>query len=324
MKERIKKHKEYIIEYDDLPLIAFKSKEIKINWTNQSITNIKLPDNYDLKGKVVINKLEHNTNCHPRNKVEFKRKKSKDVIFNEVIPFQIKKVPVDMENISCIMKKSIDNVEINNNNENKTIDQQNEESITPSISHSFDNEIFDDISNYNINITIEQFEKIMLTFNIPSTCMLCKVSKNNDIFKLPDNIKQYETIIFPFISKNKYGIISYVNKIILSNKEKTECLVYIKHGKTECPSFMRKINKQLIDKLNLDYEPIINSIHVNEYIEDFKFNGYFMLYLLECFINKRNDDVSKQLKDFNEYITFENMIKSFKKYKEIILESNEI
>ena len=51
MKERIKKHKEYLIEYDDLPLIAFKSKEIKINWTNQSITNIKLPDNYDLKVK---------------------------------------------------------------------------------------------------------------------------------------------------------------------------------------------------------------------------------------------------------------------------------
>ena len=148
-----------------------------------------------------------------------------------------------------------------------------DESIS-SITESVNNEVIvNDISQYNINLTIEQFEKVMLTFDIPSNCMLCSISKNNDIYELPNNIDKFETIIFPFISKNKYGIISYVNEINISNKQRAECLVYIKHGKVECPTFMKKINKQLMNKLNLHTPPIICSIHIDDYIEDFKNNG---------------------------------------------------
>ena len=141
--------------------------------------------------------------------------------------------------------------------------------------------------------------------------------KNNDIYELPNNIDKFETIIFPFISKNKYGIISYVNQINISNKERSKCLVYIKHGNNELPSFIRKISKQLMYKLKLNVEPIIHSIHINEFTKQFRYNGNFVLFLIECFIKKINDDISGQSKILNEYITLENMMKSVKRYKEI-------
>ena len=116
---------------------------------------------------------------------------------------------------------------------------------------------------------------------------------------------------------NEWWIISYVNEIIISNKERSNCLVFIKHGKVEYPSFMKKISKQLKNELNLDNEPIIYSIHINESIENFQYNGYFILYLIECFIKKRNDDISGKSKRFNDYITLDSMIESFKKYLKI-------
>ena len=47
-----------------------------------------------------------------------------------------------------------------------------------------------------------------------------------------------------------------------------------------------------------------------------------MLYMIECFINKRRDDISGQTKDLIEYITLEKMMESFKKYKEILSNTN--
>ena len=68
----------------------------------------------------------------------------------------------------------------------------------------------------------------------------------------------------------------------------------------------------------MDKEPIIHSIHIDKYIEEFKFNGYFMLFILQCFIMKRKDDISRQSKKLDEYIVLDNMIESFKKYNEIL------
>ena len=320
MKEmKMKRTREFILDYNDLPSFAFKSKQFQMNWSNKCITNIELPNDYTLKENVVINKLEHNTNCRPRNKVEFKKRKSKDVIFSEIEPCKLKKGLSDSESAQIKMKKSLIDLEnISNIDKNEIINQHNIEENT-SITESFQEELsINEISNYNINLTIEQFEKIMKTFNIPSNCMLCGISKNNDVFQLPHNIENYETIVFPFISKNKYGIISYVNRIKISNGERSKCLIYIKHGKIECPSFMKRINKQLINELKLDKEPIIHSIHIDKYIEEFKFNGYFMLFILQCFIMKRKDDISRQSKKLDEYIVLDNMIESFKKYNEIL------
>ena len=250
MKEmKMKRTREFILDYNDLPSFAFKSKQFQMNWSNKCITNIELPNDYTLKENVVINKLEHNTNCRPRNKVEFRRK-SKDVIFSEIEPCKLKKGLSDSESAQIKMKKSLIDLEnISNIDKNEIINQHNIEENT-SITESFQEELsINEISNYNINLTIEQFEKIMKTFNIPSNCMLCGISKNNDVFQLPHNIENYETIVFPFISKNKYGIISYVNRIKISNGERSKCLIYIKHGKIECPSFLKRINKQLINEL---------------------------------------------------------------------------
>ena len=77
-----------------------------------------------------------------------------------------------------------------------------------------------------------------------------------------------------------------------------------------------------MNELELDKEPIIYSIHVDQYIDDFKFNGYFMLFLLECFIKKRKEDTSGQSKKLYEFITLENMLKSFRKYNEILSKVN--
>ena len=320
MKERKSEGiKEFILEYNDLPSFAFKSKQLDINWSNKCVTNIILPDEYTLKDNVVINKLEHNSNCRPRNKVEFRKRKSKDVLFSEIEPCKLKKGLSDSESFQIKMKKSLIDIENRSNNEeNKIFNQPNVDENT-SITESFHDDFYsNDLSQYNMILTIEQFEKIMRTFNIPSNCLLCGISKNNDLYQLPNNIDNYDTIMFPCISKNKFGIISYVNTIIISKGERSNCLVHIKHGKFECPSFMKRINKQLMNELKLDKEPIIHSIHINQFIEEFKFNGYFMLFMLECFINKRKEDASGQSKKLDEYITLENMLKSFKKYKEII------
>ena len=287
--------------------------------SNQCINNIELPKEYIIKDKFVIKQLEHNTNCRPRNKVELRRK-SKDVIFSEIEPFKVKKRSFDIDISSIKNKKSILDSEIkdNNNNENEIINEQIMDEIPSSIIKSPNNDsITDEITNYDVNLTIEQFEKVMNSFEIQSNCLLCKISKNNGLCQLPNNIDCYETIIFPFISKNKYGIISYVNKINISKKEKSNCLIFIKYGKIKYPSFMKKINKQLKNKLNLNNEPLISSIHIDESIESFKNNGYFILYLIECFIKKRNDDISGKSKKFNDYITLETMMESFKKYSKI-------
>ncbi|EAL43417.1 hypothetical protein CL6EHI_020860 [Entamoeba histolytica] len=90
MKERKTMSLKYLINYDDLPSVAFKSKEIKVNWTDKSISNIDLPNTYTLIANVIVNKIKHNTNVHPRNKVDIRKRTSKEVFFNEIAPFQLK------------------------------------------------------------------------------------------------------------------------------------------------------------------------------------------------------------------------------------------
>ena len=127
----------------------------------------------------------------------------------------------------------------------------------------------------------------MKTFNVPQKCMLCGISKNNNIYQLPYNIKEIETIIFPFSSKNKYGLIVYVNKI---NIERKECVVHIKYGNVKYPVFMRGMNKQIMKVLKLTNEPIIYSIKIDECIGQLKHNGYITLFLIESFLMKRKED----------------------------------
>ncbi|GAB1220791.1 hypothetical protein ENUP19_0058G0032 [Entamoeba nuttalli] len=90
MKERRSMSLKYLINYDDLPSVAFKSKEVKVKWSDKSISNIELPNNYTLIGNIIVNKIKHNTNVHPRNKVDIRKRTSKEVFFNEIAPFQLK------------------------------------------------------------------------------------------------------------------------------------------------------------------------------------------------------------------------------------------
>ncbi|EDR29444.1 hypothetical protein EDI_014440 [Entamoeba dispar SAW760] len=235
MKERKNMSLKYLINYDDLPSFAFKSKQTRINWTDKSISNIELPKSYSLIGNVVVNKMKHNTNVHQMNKVEFRKRKSKELFFNEIEPFQMKKY--------VISERSKNDEDKIINEDNEIIEEDNVEERMSSI-HSHNsiikisqNEIYiNEIHEYDSILTEEEFEKIMKTFNVPQKCMLCGISKNNNIYQLQYNIKEIETIIFPFSSKNKYGLIAYVNKINIIGKE---CVVHIKYGNDKYPVFMR-------------------------------------------------------------------------------------
>ena len=85
----------------------------------------------------------------------------------------------------------------------------------------------------------------------------------------------------------------------------------------ESPNFMTGISKQIKYILKIDKEPVLYSTHINEYVQYFKYNGYLILFLIECFIKKRNDDLKGETKKLREYISLENMIESFERYKKI-------
>ncbi|EDR21664.1 hypothetical protein EDI_261620 [Entamoeba dispar SAW760] len=125
MKERKNMSLKYLINYDELPSFAFKSKQTRINWTDKSISNIELPKSYSLIGNVVVNKMKHNTNVHPRNKVEFRKRKSKEVFFNEIAPFQMKKY--------VISERSKNDEDKIINDDNEIIEEDNVEERMSSI-----------------------------------------------------------------------------------------------------------------------------------------------------------------------------------------------
>ncbi|EDR28521.1 hypothetical protein EDI_194320 [Entamoeba dispar SAW760] len=324
MKERRRMSLKHLISYEDLPSFAFKSKQTRIKWTDKSISNIEMPTSYSLMGSVIVNKMRHNTNVRPRNKVEFRKRKSKEVFFNEIAPFQMKKCVVseqgkrkqderDSEG-EHKMRDDEENIEEQGVEERlPTIDSETSNIQTPQ-SETYKNEL----REYDSMITEEEFEKIMKTFKVPPKCMVCGMSKNNNIYKLPHNIKEKETIIFPFLSKNKYGIIAYVKRINIAGNEREECMVRIKYGNVKYPAFMRGMNRQIMKVLELTNEPIIYSIKIDECIEQLKQNGYITLFLMESFIKKRKDDeITGKPKKLREYISIEKMIESFKNYKEI-------
>ena len=57
--------------------------------------------------------------------------------------------------------------------------------------------------------------------------------------------------------------------------------------------------------LNLKKEPVIHCIHIKEYVEIIKRNGCYILYLIECFMKKKNDDrKAAEPKNLQEYVRF--------------------
>ena len=133
------------------------------------------------------------------------------------------------------------------------------------------------------------------------------------------NEKEKETIIFPFKSNKSYGIVAYVNKMKVLNKRINKCLIHLKYGNSNYPSFMKGIRKTMKERFKLKNEPLIHSLQIKQCVKRYKYNGYFTLFLLETFMKIRNNYDSKdQQKKLYEYLTDQNMIKSFKRYKEIL------
>ena len=265
-----------------------------------------------------MNKQIHNSNARPRNKVEFRKRSSKDLVYNELKPFRSKRTSMTENNK---MEEDISH-EIEMINEEKyeedKITQQNVEIET--INNQISNEIMmEEINEYDLNLSNEQFEKVMNTFEIPKKCIVCELSEYGKPCNVPENVKEMETIIFPFKSNKNYGILAYVNKMKLLNKRINKCLVHLKHEKSSYPSFMKRIRKTLKEKFKLKNEPLIHSLQVKKCVRRYKYNGYFTLFLLETFMKTRNSNNSKdQQKKLNEYLTDLNMIKSFRRYKRII------
>ncbi|EDR26007.1 hypothetical protein EDI_149970 [Entamoeba dispar SAW760] len=69
--------------------------------------------------------MKHNTNVHPRNKVEFRKRKSKEVFFNEIAPFQMKKY--------VISERSKNDEDKIINDDNEIIEEDNVEERMSSI-----------------------------------------------------------------------------------------------------------------------------------------------------------------------------------------------
>ena len=161
----------------------------------------------------------------------------------------------------------------------------------------------------------------MNTFEIHKSCIICDLSIIKNPCNIPDNIKETEikTIIFPFKSNKNYGIIAYVNKMKVLNKRINKCLVHLKYGNSTYPYFMKGIRKSLKERFKLRDAPLIHSIQIKKHVKSIKNNSYFTLFLLETFMKIRNNYDSKdQQKKLYEYLTDQNMIKSFKRYKEIL------
>ena len=288
-----------------------------INWSNKSINNIEMPKEYTLIGNVVMNKQIHNTNVRPRNKVEYRRRSSKDIVFNELNPFRTKRTNTENNKIEDEISNEIEMI-----NEEKYQNKISQPTKMEIINDQISNEtMMEEIDEYDINLSNEQFEKVMNTFEIPNNCVLCNLSINKNICNLPDNLKETETktIIFPFKSNTKYGIVAYVNKMKILNKRINKCLVQLKYEKSNYPSFLKGIRKTLKERFKLKNEPFIHSLQLKKCVKRYKYNGYFTLFLLESFIKTRKSINSKdQQKKLIEYLTDQNMIKSFRKYKRII------
>ena len=176
----------------------------------------------------------------------------------------------------------------------------------------------DELTQYNVDVEKERFERIMRRIEVAKECMICGISRNHEVCQIPQSVEGIDTIIFPYYSKGKYGVVAYVNKIRIKKKERRECVVHIKYGEGNYPSYMREVNKQLMKVLKLKKEPVIHCIHINEYVEIIKRNGYYIVYLIECFMKKRDDDrKGVEPKKLEEYVRLESMIEKFRKYKEM-------
>ena len=319
MKTRQKMKMNYLINYEDLPKMAYKSKRMNIIWSNKSINNIEMPKEYTMMGNVVVNKQIHNSNVKPRNKVEYRRRSSKDMVFNELQPYQPKRKTAiknneieDDETISEI-KEAMNEDDCLENQNKPTIDNEKERYSTS------DETMIEETDEYDSDLNKEQFEKVMNTFEIPNRCMICELSEYGKPCTIPNDVKGIETIIFPYKSNKKYGILAYVNKMKLIKKQGTKCLIHLKHDDSNYPYFMKGIRKTLKERFKLRDEPLIRSIQLKKCVKPYKYNGYTTLFLLETFIKTRNSDHSKnQQKQLIKYLTNQNMIKSFKRYKEII------
>ena len=179
--------------------------------------------------------------------------------------------------------------------------------------------MIEEIDEYDMDLNKEQFEKVINTFDIPPKCLMCELSEYGKPCNIPDNVKGIETIIFPFKSNKKYGIVAYINKMKLLNKQRNKCIIHLKHDHSNYPSFMKGIRKTLKERFKLREEPLIRSIQLKKCVRRYNHNGYLNLFLLETFMNIRNGDNSKdQQKKLIECLTDENMIKSFRRYKRII------
>ena len=86
MKIKRKENRQYLLQYDDLPDTAFVSKDMNIEQTNCSLTNIPLPNEFIETMGVVMKKQQHNTNSHPCNNVDHRKISSKDVYPDEENP----------------------------------------------------------------------------------------------------------------------------------------------------------------------------------------------------------------------------------------------
>ena len=314
MMTRQRMRMKYLINYEDLPKMALKSKRMNIIWSNKSINNIELPKEYTLMGIVVMNKQIHNTNVKPRNKVEYRRRSSKDVVFNELTPFRVKRK-------SMIENNKIEediNIEIEKRMDEEIHQDEELSSKIEIINNKTTEEIDEEISEYDSNINQEQFMKIINTFEVPTNCLMCELSENGKICQIPNNIKGIETIIFPFKLNKNYGMIAYVNRMKITKKKLEKCLVHLKSGKSKFPYFMNGIRKILKERYSLRNEPWIHPIQLDKYLNQYKHNSYLILFMIETFLKTRNSKNKNEQKEMIEYLTTKNMIKSFRRYKGII------
>ena len=335
MKQRKTMKANFLVNYNDLPSIAFRSNEVPIVWINHSKKDIKTPKDLTLMGIVGMVKMNHNTNCRPRNKSEILKRTSSEVNLDEIIPCKrkrfIKKKVIEeppMEEEPEIEEEPYMEEEPEIEEEpymEEDIEQEQIEEFPTSIpSCNYNVQSLqismnkEELKYYNITLEMNRFEKIMYTFDIPLNCVLCEVSTNNINCKLPSLTKEIKTVIFPFLSRSQYGLIAYVDKIIVQDKEWNNCLVHISDGKKNYPYFMLKRNKEIIDKYELEGANCIKTIHITAPITNLKYNSYFILFLIEQFMKKRDyESRTGNMKILNDYITKEAIYSSFRKYKEI-------
>ena len=78
----------------------------------------------------------------------------------------------------------------------------------------------DELTQYNVDVEKERFERIMRRIEVAKECMICGISRNHEVCQIPQSVEGIDTIIFPYYSKGKYGVVAYVNKTTIKKKER--------------------------------------------------------------------------------------------------------